>query len=73
MLVTGSVLIFAGVFSNINGITEYLMTRHVSYHWGALSMGSMCVLAGLQFTALGIFELLVNRILERNTNGDKGN
>ena len=73
MLVTGSVLIFTGVFSNINGITEYLMTRHVSYHWGALSMGSMCVLAGLQFTALGIFELLVNRILERNTNGDKGN
>lgn len=71
MLVVGSALIFIGVFSNIGGLAEYLITRHVSYHWGALSMGSLCVLAGLQFTAMGIFELLVNRILER-TNGNKG-
>jgi len=72
MLVAGSVLIFFGVMSNISGLAEYLMTGHVSYHWGVLSMGSLCVLAGLQFTAMGIFELLVNRILER-TNGNMGN
>jgi len=69
--VVGSALIFIGVFSNIGGLAEYLTTRHVSYPWSALSMGSLCVLAGLQFTAMGIFELLVNRILER-TNGNKG-
>jgi glycosyltransferase involved in cell wall biosynthesis len=73
MLVTGFVLIVIGVFSNIGGLAEYLITRHVSYHWGVLSIGSLCVLAGLQLTAMGIFELLVNRILERNTNGHKGN
>ncbi len=72
MLVAGSGLIFFGVISNIGGLAEYLMTRHVSYHWGVLSMGSLCVLAGLQFTAMGIFELLVNRILQR-TNGNTGN
>ncbi len=72
MLVVGSALIFIGVFSNIGGLAEYLVTWHISYHWGALSMGSLCVLAGMQFTAMGIFELLVNRILDR-TNGNKGN
>jgi len=73
MLVAGFALIFIGVFSNISGIAEYLMTRHVSYHWGVVSIGSLFVLAGLQFTAMGIFELLINRILERNANGNKGN
>ena len=73
MLVAGSVSIFIGVFGNISGLTEYLMTRHVSYHWGVVSLGSLCVLAGLQLTAMGIFQLLIDRILERNTNGYKGN
>ena len=69
MLVVGTVLIFIGVFGNIGGLAEYLMTGRVSYHWGVFSIGSLFVLAGLQFTAMGIFELLINRILERNANG----
>jgi glycosyltransferase involved in cell wall biosynthesis len=72
MMAAGSVLIIIGFLSNFSGLIEYLMTRHISYHWAVLSLGSLFVLAGLQLTAMGIFELLVNRILERNSTGNKG-
>lgn len=69
MLIAGCLFILFGIVLNFGGLTEYFRTRHVSYHWGFLSMGSLVVLAGLQFAAMGIFEFLVTRIMERHGNG----
>ena len=73
MVVVGTVFVILGVLYNIGAVTEYLTTRQISYHWGVISVGSLLVLAGMQLAAIGIFELLITRILERNgsANGDR--
>lgn len=66
MLRFGLVPVVAGILLNIGPIIDYLTTRQISYHWTYIAAGSVLVLAGIQITALGILELLLTRILERN-------
>jgi glycosyltransferase involved in cell wall biosynthesis len=70
MMVVGTLFIILGVLYNIGAVTEYLTTGQISYHWGFISVGSLLVLAGMQLTSIGIFELLITRILERNSGAD---
>lgn len=73
MLIVGTSLILLGTIYSVGAFTEYLMTRQISYHWGFIFVGSLMMLSGMQFTAMGIFELLVTRILERNGNCNGNN
>jgi glycosyltransferase involved in cell wall biosynthesis len=66
MLRFGLVPIVAGILLNIGPIIDYLTTRQISYHWTYIATGSVLVLAGIQITAMGILEMLLTRILERN-------
>jgi glycosyltransferase involved in cell wall biosynthesis len=70
MVVVGACFIVLGIILNIGALTEYLTTRQISCHWGFISVGSLIMLSGMQFAAMGIFELLVTRIVERNGNGN---
>ncbi|NTU47867.1 MAG: glycosyltransferase family 2 protein [Syntrophobacteraceae bacterium] len=66
MLVAGIFPILAGVILNGGAVVEYLSTGHITYHWSYISMGSFLVLTGMQLEAMGMFELLLTRILQRN-------
>ncbi len=66
MLRFGLMPIVAGIFLNIGPIIDYLTTHQISYHWTYIATGSVLVLAGIQITAMGILEMLLTRILERN-------
>ncbi len=69
MLIAGIFPIFAGIILNGGVILEYMSTGHITYHWSYISVGSFLVLMGLQLEAMGMFELLLTRILQRNGNG----
>ncbi len=66
MLTVGGALMVAGFFSNLGAMAQYVATGHISYQWQFISVGSLIMLSGMQFTAMGIFEFLVTRILQRN-------
>jgi glycosyltransferase involved in cell wall biosynthesis len=66
MLRFGLVPIVAGILLNIGPLIDYLTTRQISYHWTYIAAGSVLVLGGIQITAMGVLELLLTRILERN-------
>lgn len=68
LLIAGIIPLFSGVALNYRPILDYLLTRHISHHWIYVSVGSLLVLTGLQLIALGVFELLISRIIERNGN-----
>ncbi len=68
LLIAGPVLISLGILLNLGPIQDYLTTLKISHHWGYVSMGALLVLAGLQLSALGIFErLLETAIRSQNT------
>ncbi|MCU0587243.1 MAG: glycosyltransferase family 2 protein [Syntrophobacteraceae bacterium] len=67
MLRFGLVPIVVGILLNLGPIVDYLTTRQITYHWTYIATGSVLVLAGIQITAMGILELLLTRILERNS------
>jgi glycosyltransferase involved in cell wall biosynthesis len=71
MLRFGLVPVVAGVLLNIGPILDYLTTREINYHWTYIAAGSVLVLAGIQITAMGILELLLTRILERNAGRER--
>lgn len=66
MLRFGLVPVVVGILLNIGPIIDYLTTRHIRQHWTYIAAGSVLVLAGIQLTAMGVLELLLTRILERN-------
>lgn len=59
LIVTGPIFIALGILLNIGPLRDYLTTLHISYHWGYISTGALLVLAGLQLSALGVFERLL--------------
>ena len=65
MLVAGPVLIFFGVGLNIGTILEYITFLHISHHWVYVSTGALLVLAGMQIWAVGVFERLIERIINK--------
>ncbi|NLI82604.1 MAG: glycosyltransferase family 2 protein [Deltaproteobacteria bacterium] len=66
MLIAGIFPILAGVVLNGGVLLEYISTGHITYHWSYLSVGSFLVLGGMLLEAMGMFELLLTRILQRN-------
>lgn len=66
MLIAGVFPILGGIALNGGVLVEYLTTAHITYHWYYVSMGSFLVLGGMLLEAMGMFELLLTRILERN-------
>jgi glycosyltransferase involved in cell wall biosynthesis len=60
MIFAGPILIALGVTLNLGPLKDYLTTLSISYHWGYVSTGALLVLAGLQLSALGIFERLID-------------
>ncbi|THB77268.1 MAG: glycosyltransferase family 2 protein [Desulfobulbaceae bacterium] len=68
MMVAGPFLILLGVLLNIGPILDYLTTLQISYHWGYISTGALLVLAGLQLSALGVFERLIETIVQESKN-----
>jgi len=69
MLTAGVFPIVAGILLNGGVLREYLTTGQISYHWSYVSLGGFLVLAGMQLAAMGMMELLLIRILERNREG----
>jgi glycosyltransferase involved in cell wall biosynthesis len=66
MLWAGVLPFLGGIVLNWSLLREYLATGRISYHWSYVSLGSFLVLAGMQLAAMGLLELLLSRILERN-------
>lgn len=66
MLRFGLLPVMAGILLNIGPIIDYLTTQQIRYRWTYVAVGSVLVLAGIQLTAMGVLELLLTRILERN-------
>ena len=60
LIVAGPIFILLGILLNIGPIEDYLTTLHINYHWGYITTGALLVLAGLQITALGVFERLLD-------------
>ncbi len=71
MVFTGPILIALGVILNIGPLRDYLTTLQISYHWGYISTGALLVLAGLQLSALGVFERLIDTIVKEAQSGRK--
>lgn len=59
LIIAGPVFILFGVLINLGPIQDYLTTLQISYHWGYVSTGALSVLAGLQLSALSVFERLL--------------
>ncbi len=70
MIFAGPLLIISGILLNLGPLRDYLTSLSISYHWGYISTGALLVLAGLQLSALGIFERLIDTIVkETHANG----
>jgi glycosyltransferase involved in cell wall biosynthesis len=65
MLLAGLALVLIGVTLNIGTILDYFTTLHISYHWVYVSTGALFILAGMQLTAVGVFERLIETILTK--------
>ncbi len=59
LIIAGPVLVLLGIVINVGPIRDYLTTQQISYHWGYISTGALLVLAGMQLSALGVFERLL--------------
>lgn len=64
MLVAGPILVVLGILLNAGPILDYLTTLHITYHWGYISTGALLVLTGLQLSALGVFERLIDTVVK---------
>lgn len=60
LIIAGPFLIFSGILLNIGPLQNYLTTHQINYHWGYISTGALLVLSGLQLSALGVFERLLD-------------
>ncbi|MCP4667341.1 MAG: hypothetical protein GY849_13350, partial [Deltaproteobacteria bacterium] len=70
MLVAGPLIALLGVALNVGPIHDYLTTSTIGYHWVYITTGAICVLSGMQLTALGIFNYLISALLVENGGGE---